>query len=101
MAAHGLTEDDVKGIPVEWHKGFPFNSEVGSPQEGMNTLKAFVTVQETGFRAIEQRAVLRSDANPLARLLAAGTRGAKRGTVISTLVDDWATVELPFVIHRA
>ncbi len=96
---HVELQSSDEGSPVTWEGGFPFdpNPYVESPNEGVEVLKLFITMQETNFDALAQQSASRSQSNPLEELLANPT-GATRGVKLAP-VDDWGTISFPFILR--
>ncbi len=92
-----------RGFRASWVSGFPFipNPFIEAPAEATETLKVFVTTEETDFAYLEQESAsrtLRMDSSPFHLLLAATKTGATRN-LEPVPPDDWATVSLPFTLR--
>jgi pimeloyl-ACP methyl ester carboxylesterase len=91
-----------RGFRTSWPSGFPFqpNPFTDTPTQATETLKAFITSEETDFSYLEQGSASRAlggDASPFHRLLAASVSGATRD-MEPVPPDDWATLALPFTL---
>ncbi|NNF58088.1 MAG: hypothetical protein HKN04_07580 [Rhodothermaceae bacterium] len=104
----GIPPEDTE-IPLSWPEHFPFAPQPGAaqPEEGIETIKVFVTTQPADFSALAQpptRATAPPNDSPLGNLLTlalAGrsTRDAARRR--PTPEEDWAAINRSFILRRA
>ncbi|WP_412069607.1 caspase family protein [Rubrivirga sp. IMCC43871] len=97
-------------IRLDFPPGFPFVREPfeGEPDEGLETLKVFVTTQPTDFSALNQERLrggpLGGPGSTLSALLQRTFRGEPMRAIVIEEVpgedDDWTTVQRSWLLRR-